>query len=476
MKTKIIILQSIAIGLLLVLLISHYISFSKKEVITREELSVDEATIAYSPPSPKFALSDISSLVKGLKENFTPTIDQITDEIFLARGYMLGSIGMVKTSAGLVLVDAGENKEIAGDILRELKEIADLPVQYILLTHGHLDHVLGLPALVEDDTKIIASAEAELVMEKDLQWLKPYHQWARSTQFGDVSDEYSLKRFIDLPFNPDKEWEVIMPAQTFSDHYKFEFGGKTFELFLGPGETEGQIFIWIPEDKALFCGDQYYESFPNLSSPMLEARPVDRWIASLQMMAELEPEYLIPSHTKPVLGKDNVKKVLQDRIRGITFVYDAAIAAINNGLNVEEAIASITFPKDLAELPQFKESYGTLVWSIRGIYQRETGWYDGRGSGLNPLPEKVKAQEIVQLAGGVDKILSRAIELQKAGDHQLACELCDIVIAANADEKLARIIKSFSLDYMSLSSNGNMMGFYRSAASLERKKAGYKIE
>jgi glyoxylase-like metal-dependent hydrolase (beta-lactamase superfamily II) len=161
MKTKIIILQSIAIGLLLVLLISHYISFSKKEVITREELSVGEATIAYSPPSPKFALSDISSLVKGLKENFTPTIDQITDEIFLARGYMLGSIGMVKTSAGLVLVDAGENKEIAGDILRELKEIADLPVQYILLTHGHLDHVLGLPALVEDDTKIIASAEAE---------------------------------------------------------------------------------------------------------------------------------------------------------------------------------------------------------------------------------------------------------------------------------------------------------------------------
>ena len=36
----------------------------------------------------------------------------------------------------------------------------------------------------------------------------------------------------------------------------------------------------------------------------------------------------------------------------------------------------------------------------------------------------------MELAGGVDKILSRAIELQKAGDHQLACELCDIVIAA----------------------------------------------
>ena len=78
----------------------------------------------------------------------------------------------------------------------------------------------------------------------------------------------------------------------------------------------------------------------------------------------------------------------------------------------------------------------------------------------------------MKLSGGVDKILLRAIELQKKGAHQLVCELCDIVIAANPAEQLARIIKSHSLDYMSLSGNGNMIGFYRSAASLERKAVG----
>jgi len=475
MKTKIIIFQSIIIGVLLIFILTNFISFSKKKVITRDEYALGKSILEYTPPPPpKIAISDVSTLVKGLKDNFTPTIDKITDDIFLARGYMLGSIGMVKTSEGLVLIDAGENKEIAKTILYELKKISDMPVKYILLTHGHLDHVLGLPALSGRGIKIIASAETKRVMEKDLKWLKPYHQWARSIQFGDVADEYALKRFIDLPYDPDSDWDVIMPSHTFQDRYSFKLGNKTFELFLGPGETEGQIFIWIPEDKALFCGDQYYESFPNLSSPLLEPRPVDQWIRSLQMMEELEPEYLIPSHTKPVLGRENVDQVLQDRIRGIQFVYDVTIAAINNGLNVEEAIETITLPDEIASIPQFFELYGTLAWSIRGIYQREKGWYDGWGSGLNPLPEKVKSQEIVKMIGGVDKILTRAIELQKMGDHQLACELCDIVIAANPNEKLARIIKSFSLDYMSVTSNGNMMGFYRSAASLERMKAGYK--
>lgn len=191
-------------------------------------------------------------------------------------------------------------------------------------------------------------------------------------------------------------------------------------------------------------------------------------------MAALKPEYLIPSHTRAVIGQNEIQQVLSDRIRGIESIYTQTITAINQGKSVEEAVADIGLPSDLALLPQLQEIYGTDDWSIRGIYQGEKGWYDGKGTGLNPLPQKFQAREIVALAGGVNTILQRAIELQKAGDHQLVCELCDIVIAANPTEKLARIIKSYSLDYMSVSSNGNMMGFYRSAASLERKTADFK--
>ena len=124
-------------------LISNYISLESRDVIVRDPQSIQESTIEYfPPPPPKFELGNIIKLARGLRKHFTPTMDQITDDIFQARGYMLGSIGMVSTSEGMVLIDAGENKEIASEILKEFKTKVDLPVKYIILTHGHLDHIL----------------------------------------------------------------------------------------------------------------------------------------------------------------------------------------------------------------------------------------------------------------------------------------------------------------------------------------------
>jgi len=55
----------------------------------------------------------------------------------------------------------------------------------------------------------------------------------------------------------------------------------------------------------------------------------------------------------------------------------------------------------------------------------------------------------------------------------LTIELCDIVIDANPDDKLARTIKANSLEALAFTGgNLNMFGFYRSAAALERKAAG----
>ena len=142
---------------------------------------------------------------------------------------------------------------------------------------------------------------------------------------------------------------------------------------------------------------------------------------------------------------------------------------------MEEAVQTVRLPDALAGLPFLQEYYGRVDWSVRGIYRGTTGWYDGRGTTLAPLPPGHRARETLGLAGGADKILARAIDLQKKGEHQLACELCDIVIDANPEDKLARVIKAGSLDALAYTGgNLNMFGFYRSAAALEREAAGVK--
>jgi alkyl sulfatase BDS1-like metallo-beta-lactamase superfamily hydrolase len=66
-------------------------------------------------------------------------------------------------------------------------------------------------------------------------------------------------------------------------------------------------------------------------------------------------------------------------------------------------------------------------------------WYTGNGSNLNPLPDRFQAREIVKLVGGANTILARAVELQEAGEHQLVCELTDVVISANPEDRLAAL-------------------------------------
>jgi alkyl sulfatase BDS1-like metallo-beta-lactamase superfamily hydrolase len=266
--------------------------------------------------------------------------------------------------------------------------------------------------------------------------------------------------------------DLVWPTITFDQKYSFALGGKTFEVHHTTGETPDHLMVWLPEDRALFCGDLYYASFPNLSTPMLEPRPVKGWVESLERMIEMEPAYLIPGHTPPIIGEEVIREVVTQYSRAILHVYDQTVACINQGKSVEQAVTEVRLPDDLAGLPYLRELYGRVDWSVRGIYRGMTGWYDGRGTELAPLPPSYRAREILSLAGGADNVLSRAIELQQQGEHQLVCELCDMVIHANADDRMAHLIKASSLDAMAYTGgNLNMFGFYRSAAALERKAA-----
>jgi alkyl sulfatase BDS1-like metallo-beta-lactamase superfamily hydrolase len=54
-------------------------------------------------------------------------------------------------------------------------------------------------------------------------------------------------------------------------------------------------------------------------------RPIRLWIQSLDEMRALEPEYLIPSHTRPVVGREKVSEQLTIYRDGIQWVYVATV-------------------------------------------------------------------------------------------------------------------------------------------------------
>ena len=476
MKAKIVIIvQFLIIIALAAALLTRYISFFQSGPVIREALTPNESTLSYTPPPPPaFPAGMVKDILK-YREAFTPTVQKITEKIYLAWGFALGNMAMIITDDGLVVVDATESRAVAGKIMQEFGKITDLPVKYVIYTHFHRDHVFGTPAFYKPGVEVIATDEAVRMMDVYYGTLQPFVERSRVNQAGGSAPEFAPELPFEGPFKVEAKRELIRPTITFTDHYSFESGGTRFELRHTMGETTDHLMIWMPKEKALFSGDLVYASFPNLSTPMLESRPVRRWFESLDEMIAMRPEYLIPSHGVGLIGEEEIRSVLIPYSRAVRYVYEETVKAINQGLTVNQAVARIRLPRDLAAHPYLQEYYGRVDWSVRGIYRSITGWYDGRGTGLAPLPPDHLAVELITLAGGADKLLTRAVVLQKKGEHQLVCEICDVVIRANPREKIARVIKASSLDALGLlCGNMNMFGFYRSAAALEREAAGYK--
>lgn len=54
-------------------------------------------------------------------------------------------------------------------------------------------------------------------------------------------------------------------------------------------------------------------------------RPVREWIRSLDEMRALVPEYMVPSHTAPVIGTEAVQKQLTDYRDAIAWIFAETI-------------------------------------------------------------------------------------------------------------------------------------------------------
>src|SRR5260370_4439892 len=211
------------------------------------------------------------------------------------------------------------------------------------------------------------------------------------------------------------------------EEYRFEEGGVKFELYHTLGETFDHLMVWMPQERVLLPGDLFYESFPRLASPMKPDRPILGWAASLDRMRKLHPAFLVPSHTRLQVGETNIDSILENYARAIRWVHDETVNRLNQGVRLERIRDEVKLPADLVELPYLQPGYGTVPWSVNGIYKEYTGWYDFNPADLNPGPKTALSQALMEACAGSAAILKRA---SRETNQQLGLELTDGVLAA----------------------------------------------
>ncbi|MBL4906734.1 MAG: MBL fold metallo-hydrolase [Sneathiella sp.] len=411
-------------------------------------------------------------------QEFNPAVIQVTENVHVAVGYGLANSILIEGDKGVIIVDTTESVAVATAVKREFDKITSKPVRAIIYTHNHADHILGSGVFAGNDNPDIYSYETTPhYMDKILQVIRPVIYKRAMRQFGSLlpKDEIindGIGPFLDS--GPSTPVDLMRPTKTFSgDKTSLTIEGVNIELHFAPGETPDQIFVWLPDQKLLMPGDNFYKSFPNLYAIRgTSYRDVMDWVSSLDKMRELRPEYLVPSHTRPLKGSDEIYGHLTDYRDAIQFVHDQTVRGMNMGLTVQQITEKVQLPQHLAESPYLQEFYGRVDWSVRSIFTGYLGWFDGNATNLKPLAEREQAKRMIDLVGSADILRQKSQQALQTGDYQWALQLADTLLVMDKVDEVAVGIRLKSLKALAdreISANGRNY-YLTQAAEMEALK------
>ncbi|HYC55821.1 MAG TPA: alkyl sulfatase dimerization domain-containing protein [Candidatus Binatia bacterium] len=391
--------------------------------------------------------------------------------IHVATGYGLANAVMIRGSGGVVFLDAMESAEAAAPVRDAFRAITTDPVRAILYTHNHADHVFGAKVLAgENAPEIISHASLVPELQRLASVTRPAIYTRSMRQFGTLLPQ---GEHVDCGIGPRLAAGAgttsvpLLPTRTFDGkRMEIEIAGIRMELLHAPGETPDHMIVWLPEQRVLFPGDNYYAAFPNLYAIRGTAyRDVMQWVESIDAMRALRPAVLVPGHTEPVIGEDEIHRRLTDYRDAIQFVHDQTVRAMNEGLSPEQIVERVRLPRPLADKPYLAERYGRVDWSVRGIFAGYLGWFGGNAAELSPMPAADRARRMAALAGGSEAMRKTMTHAHDSGDVRWALELADHLLALGEFIAEARTVRAAALRKLAAEeTSANGRNYYRTQA------------
>lgn len=165
-------------------------------------------------------------------------MNAIVPNVFVETGYEHVTVGAILTDGGWICVDTPPYPADAHAWLAALREIADRPVRYVVLTDDHRDRILtssvfGAPVVVHE-----AATAGLLDLGRNFM--------AQSA--NELADEEDLiVQLANLPFVP--------PQISYSDALQLDIGGQVIELLSRPGAAACGAWVRFPAERILFVGD-----------------------------------------------------------------------------------------------------------------------------------------------------------------------------------------------------------------------------
>ena len=241
-----------------------------------------------------------------------PVADGVYAAVAAARYKVNCNAAVILTNDGVVVVDSHSKPSASLALYRQIQAVTQMPIRRIINTHFHWDHWQGNQTYAErfPDLEIIASqrtlenltrpdagaggvpfiAKQVAALPKEIADLR--EEMARATD-----PERKARLQSNLQQAQDYLAEIrqltpALPTRTVADKLTLADGGRTIELMvLGRAHTDGDLFIYLPQDKVVATGDALIDWMPFLN----DGYPED-WVRTLDLLESYAFTRIIPGH------------------------------------------------------------------------------------------------------------------------------------------------------------------------------------
>ena len=244
------------------------------------------------------------------------SFDKLSDHAYAYTAEGDPNTGIVIGDDAVMVIDTQATPVMAQDVIRRLRTVTDKPIRYVVLSHYHAVRVLGAAGYKPEH--VIASRDTyDLIVER-----------------GEADMKSEIARFPRLFRAVESVPGLTWPTIVFEKRMTLMLGRLRVEIMqVGRGHTKGDTVVWLPDDRVLFSGDLVeYDATPYTGDAYLQD-----WPATLDAIAALGPEKLVPGRGAALLDPTQVKAGLDGTRAFVTEMF----AAVRDGARAGKDLRTV---------------------------------------------------------------------------------------------------------------------------------------
>lgn len=230
-------------------------------------------------------------------------LNKITDRVYYMDYVQQGDrpvLGLVIGDKYSLVIDGGNSKVHAEEFLGYVSKLDIPPLKYLVLTHWHWDHIVGMETM-----NLI-----NIVSEKSNEKLK----WMEKLEWTDSAIDERVEKGEEIDFcrehikieHPNNDRKFVIPKADiiYKKEIKIDLGSVVVEIKNIPCDhSNDSCIVNIPKEKVVFLGDSLYLDMYNGEWSYSK----ELFYPLLDELESYEADYYIPAH-HPKYSKSEFKE------------------------------------------------------------------------------------------------------------------------------------------------------------------------